>query len=85
MAFPLLVFLASTAVVLFLLTGTYGTVFKARKRETNEIVAIKCVRLDHDDKVMIRFFINAFYRFLYQYCLLPIFFSLSLLESIHCG
>lgn len=33
------------------LTGTYGTVFKAKNRETLEIVALKRVRLDDDDEV----------------------------------
>ncbi|KAJ9593274.1 hypothetical protein L9F63_015149 [Diploptera punctata] len=32
--------------------GTYGTVFKAKNRETHEIVALKRVRLDDDDEVM---------------------------------
>uniref|UniRef100_A0A8C3HDV2 Cell division protein kinase 5 n=1 Tax=Chrysemys picta bellii TaxID=8478 RepID=A0A8C3HDV2_CHRPI len=31
-------------------TGTYGTVFKAKNRETHEIVALKRVRLDDDDE-----------------------------------
>ncbi|XP_041752308.1 cyclin-dependent-like kinase 5 isoform X2 [Coregonus clupeaformis] len=30
--------------------GTYGTVFKAKHRETHEIVALKRVRLDDDDE-----------------------------------
>ena len=30
---------------MFLLTGTYGTVFKAKNRENQEIVALKRVRL----------------------------------------
>lgn len=34
-----------------LFTGTYGTVFKAKNRETLEIVALKRVRLDDDDEV----------------------------------
>lgn len=33
-------------------TGTYGTVFKAKNRETHEIVALKRVRLDDDDEVL---------------------------------
>lgn len=33
------------------LIGTYGTVFKAKNRETHEIVALKRVRLDDDDEV----------------------------------
>lgn len=32
-------------------SGTYGTVFKAKNRETLEIVALKRVRLDDDDEV----------------------------------
>jgi hypothetical protein len=35
----------------FLFSGTYGTVFKAKNRETHEIVALKRVRLDDDDEV----------------------------------
>ena len=31
--------------------GTYGTVFKAKDRESGEIVALKVVRLDEDDEV----------------------------------
>ena len=31
--------------------GTYGTVFKAKNRESQEIVALKRVRLDDDDEV----------------------------------
>ena len=31
--------------------GTYGTVFKAKNRDTHEIVALKRVRLDDDDEV----------------------------------
>ena len=31
--------------------GTYGTVFKAKDRETGDIVALKIVRLDEDDEV----------------------------------
>ena len=32
--------------------GTYGTVFKAKNKETQEIVALKRVRLDDDDEVI---------------------------------
>lgn len=32
--------------------GTYGTVFKAKNRETMEIVALKRVRLDDEDEVI---------------------------------
>ena len=34
--------------------GTYGTVFKAKDRETGDIVALKIVRLDEDDEVRTR-------------------------------
>ena len=30
--------------------GTYGTVFKAKNKESQEIVALKRVRLDDDDE-----------------------------------
>uniref|UniRef100_A0A0M3HKZ8 Cell division protein kinase 5 n=1 Tax=Ascaris lumbricoides TaxID=6252 RepID=A0A0M3HKZ8_ASCLU len=33
-----------------IVSGTYGTVFKAKNRETQEIVALKRVRLDDDDE-----------------------------------
>lgn len=29
--------------------GTYGIVYKARHKDTNQIVAVKSIRLDHDD------------------------------------
>ena len=35
----------------FSVVGTYGTVFKAKNRETHEVVALKRVRLDDDDEV----------------------------------
>ena len=37
--------------IFILLPGTYGTVFKAKNRESQEIVALKRVRLDDDDEV----------------------------------
>ena len=37
-----------------LILGTYGTVFKAKNKETQEIVALKRVRLDDDDEVYIK-------------------------------
>lgn len=52
-----------------MLTGTYGTVFKAKNRETHEIVALKRVRLDDDDEVRLLdilellFFLNLVYFF----------------------
>ena len=42
--------------------GTYGTVFKAKHKETHEIVALKRVRLDEDDEVNIIW--NVYYRVL---------------------
>ena len=33
--------------------GTYGTVFKAKDRESGDIVALKIVRLDEDDEASI--------------------------------
>ncbi|MGH0140811.1 UNVERIFIED_CONTAM: hypothetical protein FKN15_031926 [Acipenser sinensis] len=36
--------------------GTYGTVFKAKNRETHEIVALKRVRLDDDDEDLKKYF-----------------------------
>ena len=41
---------------MFYLSGTYGTVFKAKNKETQEIVALKRVRLDDDDEVLIQLF-----------------------------
>ena len=38
-------------VIWTVLIGTYGTVFKAKNKETHEIVALKRVRLDDDDEV----------------------------------
>ena len=35
-----------------IITGTYGTVFKAKNKESQEIVALKRVRLDDDDEVI---------------------------------
>ena len=36
------------------MAGTYGTVYKAKDRETGEVVAMKIVRLDEDDEVRAR-------------------------------
>lgn len=30
--------------------GTYGVVYKARDKLTNDIVAVKKIRLDHEDE-----------------------------------
>lgn len=38
--------------------GTYGTVFKAKNRDTQEIVALKRVRLDDEDDVI---YLNYFF------------------------
>jgi cyclin-dependent kinase 5 len=38
---------------LIMFAGTYGTVFKAKNRESQEVVALKRVRLDDDDEVII--------------------------------
>ena len=37
--------------LLRIILGTYGTVYKAKNRETQEIVALKKVRLDDEDDV----------------------------------
>lgn len=37
----------------FFLSGTYGTVFKAKNKDNQEIVALKRVRLDDDDEVIV--------------------------------
>lgn len=34
-----------------MISGTYGTVFKARNKDNGEVVALKRVRLDDDDEV----------------------------------
>ena len=39
--------------------GTYGTVFKAKDRESGEIVALKVVRLDEDDEVRLCYYSNG--------------------------
>lgn len=44
-------FICDWKVILCFCLGTYGTVFKAKNRETHEIVALKRVRLDDDDEV----------------------------------
>jgi hypothetical protein len=36
--------------LVLILLGTYGTVFKAKNKESQEIVALKRVRLDDDDE-----------------------------------
>ena len=44
---------------IFPFSGTYGTVFKAKNKESQEIVALKRVRLDDDDEVVISLWLNA--------------------------
>ena len=41
----------SSRLSIFFLIGTYGTVYKARSLLTQEIVALKKVRLDDEDDV----------------------------------
>ena len=53
------------------ISGTYGTVFKAKNKETQEIVALKRVRLDDDDEV-IQFLSHQYFWEYFpalQYCL----------------
>ena len=45
--------------LLFYISGTYGTVFKAKNKETQEIVALKRVRLDDDDEVFFDFLFHG--------------------------
>ena len=40
-------------------SGTYGTVFKAKNRDTQEIVALKRVRLDDDDEVVVQYLVTT--------------------------
>jgi serine/threonine protein kinase len=47
----------------FYSTGTYGTVYKARNLLTQEIVALKKVRLDDEDDV--RIFLEEKSKFIY--------------------
>lgn len=44
-------FMSLSTLPFFSSKGTYGTVFKARNRETMEVVALKRVRLDDEDEV----------------------------------
>lgn len=52
----------SSKIYLFTL-GTYGTVFKAKHKDTLEIVALKRVRLDEDDEVEYK---NIFWHTTYE-------------------
>lgn len=40
-----------TCIFINILSGTYGTVYKARDKRSNDVVALKRVRLDEDDEV----------------------------------
>ena len=42
----------SLKICTIIIAGTYGTVFKAKNKESQEIVALKRVRLDDDDEVI---------------------------------
>ena len=46
---------------MFCISGTYGTVFKAKNRDTQEIVALKKVRLDDEDDVNQELTLKFFY------------------------
>ena len=50
----------SMILMVVVFAGTYGTVFKAKNRETQEIVALKRVRLDDDDEVRYRYDFTLF-------------------------
>lgn len=44
--------------------GTYGVVYKARNRETGELVALKRIRLNSEDEGLFRrFVLSLFLRF----------------------
>ena len=51
------------------ISGTYGTVFKAKNKETQEIVALKRVRLDDDDEVIPSLSYQHFVAIYLQHCL----------------
>ena len=62
--------------------GTYGTVFKAKNRESQEIVALKRVRLDDDDEVSSALlFYSSFLLFFYSS--IVIFFYSSILIFLY--
>ena len=68
------------------ISGTYGTVFKAKNKETQEIVALKRVRLDDDDEVSsISIFLGVFpSMLLLGICLLDSKVKHWILKSIDC-
>lgn len=45
-----IVYQATNLLLMFVSSGTYGTVFKGKNRDTLEIVALKRVRLDEDEE-----------------------------------
>lgn len=44
------VYQATNVLLMYVSSGTYGTVFKGKNRDTLEIVALKRVRLDEDEE-----------------------------------
>jgi len=42
-------------------TGTYGIVYKAQNRETNDVVALKRIRLDNEEEGVREFVSSAFF------------------------
>lgn len=66
-----------------LLVGTYGTVFKAKNRETHEIVALKRVRLDDDDEVSTCKVIREMYQHFILFHHINLCKSCSWMEFIH--
>lgn len=44
-----------------LFSGTYGIVYKAQNRETNDVVALKRIRLDNEEEGVREFVSSAFF------------------------
>uniref|UniRef100_A0A3B3D2J4 Cell division protein kinase 5 n=1 Tax=Oryzias melastigma TaxID=30732 RepID=A0A3B3D2J4_ORYME len=63
--------------ILHILICTYGTVFKAKNRETHKIVALKRVRLDDDDE-------GVPSSALREICLLKELKHRNIVRSVHC-
>lgn len=53
--------------------GTYGIVYKAQNRDTNEVVALKRIRLDNEEEGVSRSFFK---------CPLPFFFSVIIFSEL---
>lgn len=49
-SFRVNVYQATNLLLMYVSSGTYGTVFKGKNRDTLEIVALKRVRLDEDEE-----------------------------------